>query len=255
MAELMIKTSDNGLDPQWRDGDTMLAFNNLRIHNVYAEMICRSGNLDKDDGKWIDEALAEMHFATMYQYKTERLSKTEVRVTNQWESKSIIKNGVPNEHGNVMHVDQFFRGRLLSKPHLVFGTPGAEVYYHGRSRYLDAEDTYIWNQIEARTNKRKVDYNSYPKGIEDRFQNLVITVDDFDNATWSDLESAVYDEKADPPVMLKKRKNKVDWRNLPGLTAEMIADVNKPDVEVDIRMDFLFTRSQIIEIKPMVAVV
>lgn len=250
MPELIIKTSTNGSDPQWQDGDIIHAMNDLRIHNVHAQHICLSNNLDKDNRRWIDRNLAEMHLAEIYQYRTERISKTEARVTDQWTLESIIKSDVPNQYGHIMYVDEFFRRRMVGTPWLVFGSSGAEVWYHGKARYLATEDTHIWNQIEMMTAQRKVNYTSYPRGNEGRFQNLVITVDDFDEAERGELESSILDDNGN---LLRMRKNKVDWKTLPGMTQNIIDDVDKPDVEVDIRADFLFTRSQIVEAKSVVA--
>lgn len=253
MSELIIKTISNGLDPAYQDGDIIHAMNDLIIHFVHSYKICISSNLDKVEGVWYDRSIAEMFLSAWYQYKTERISKKVVRVTDQWASNSILKSDTPNQYGQVMYVEEFFQRRLASVPWYVFGIPKAEVYYSGGMRYQTAEDTFIWNQIESMTVHRKVNYSSYPKGEESKYQNLVITVDDFDTATRYELELSAYDDKVDPPIMIKKRKNKVNWKDLPGITQQIIDDVNKDDVEVDIRSDFTFTRSQIVEAKAITA--
>lgn len=273
MAELLLVTNPGG----YEDGDVIHAMNDLRIHLVHASHICGSWNLDKANHVWYDPALAEEFLATVRRYKTERISRTEARVTDQWESTSIIKSDIANQHGHVMHVQQFFSDRLKSVPHLVFGTPGAEIYYSGGQRYLATEDTYIWQQIEQRTAYLKADFSEFnwnTKNGGSHLQNyLAITVDDFDNAERAELESPLYDDKVDPPVILKNRKHGVDWKNLTGITQQIIDDVLIVDVhthdelvngelipvwgggiKVDIRDSLSFSRAQIVDTKTAVVI-
>ncbi len=262
MSELLLANNYG----KYEDGDIVHAMNDLRIHDVHAQHICVSRNLDNKTKQWNDAILAECHHAKTYQYKTERISATEIRVTDQRSMNSIVKSDVPNQYGHVIYVEEFFRRLLASNPQLVFGSPGAEVFYHGKYQYLTNEDSDIWQQIEVRTSNRKVDYGRFNWDAKDgksHLQNyLAIVVDDFDNAERGRLESSLYDDK---DVRIAKRKYNVDWRNLPGMNQSTIDDVLAVDTpgtgnewgggtKVDIRESASFTRSAIVEEKSAVVI-
>lgn len=254
MPELIIKTSTNGLDPAWQDGDIIHAMNDLRIHDVHAQHICHKNLIGfNGDGLRPANSLTEMYLSKVKQYKFERVSAKEMkRITLATLDEEILSD-IPNAKGQAIHVGLYIQRRLLHAKHMIFGTPGAEVWYGGRTRATTAIIDDIWTLIEANTLYLKANFGKFPWGLNDQMDHLVITVDDFDNAVRSELESSIYDN-ADPPVMTKRRKNKVDWKNLPGMTQKIIDDTLADGVKVDISDTFSFSRSQIVDAKTVVVI-
>lgn len=252
MAELILQTSDNGPDPAWRNNDIIHGMNDLRIHDVHAQHICHKNLIGfNGDGLRPANSLTEMYLSKVKQYKFERISVKEIkRIVLATLSEEILSEK-PNAKGHAIDVGLYIQRRLLHDKHMIFGTLGAEVWYGGRTRATTAVIGDVWTEIEAKTPNLKADFGEFPWGLNDQKDHLVITVDDFDDAERNELESSIYDDKVDPPVLLKRRKNSVDWESLPGLTAKIIDDVKTDGLKVDIRDDFSFTRSQIVEAKAL----
>lgn len=254
MPELIIKTSTNGIDPAWQGDDIIHAMNDLRIHDVHAQHICHKNLIGfNGDGLRPANSLAEDYLSAVRQYKFERISQTELRRTNLFTLSIDVISNTPNINGESIDVALYIRRRKQHAKHLIFGKPGTEYWYGGRTRITTAKIDDVWTQIEAKTSNLKANFGKFPWGLNDQKDHLVITVDDFDNAVRAELESSVYDIPLTPddgPVLLKRRKNQVDWKNLPGLTQKIIDDVNNTGTKVDIRDTFSFTRSQIVVIKP-----
>jgi len=249
MAELIIKTSTKGPDPQWQDGDIIHGMNDLRIHDVHAQHICHKNLIGfTGDGLRPANSLTEMYLSRVKQYKFERLSVKEMKRTTLSTLDEEVLSDKPNAKGQVIDVGLYIQRRLQHDKHLIFGGLGSEVWYGGRTTATTAIIDDIWTEIESMTANLKANFGKFPWGLNDQKDHLVITVDDFDNAERAELESSVYD-KADPPVMTKKRKNKVDWETLPGLTQKIIDDVKTDGLKVEIRDDYAFTKSQIIDVK------
>jgi hypothetical protein len=249
MAELILKTSTNGPDPQWQDGDIIHAMNDLRIHDVHAQHICHKNLIGfNGDGLRPVNSLTEMYLANTRQYKFERISAAELKRIDLTTLDEEVLSDTPNAKGEYIDVVLYLQRRKQHPKHLIFGSSGSEIWYGGRTLITDTRIDGIWTLIESQTANLRADHDKFPWGKEDQKDHLVITVDDFDNTVRAELEVQVYDI-ADPPVMTKRRKNKVDWRNLPGLTQKIIDDTLDNGVEVEIRDTFSFTRSQIVEAK------
>ena len=251
MAELIIKTSTNGPDPQWQDGDIIHAMNDLRIYDVHAQHICHKNQIGfNGDGLRPANSLTEMYLSRVMQYKFERISAKEMkRITLATLDEEVLSDK-PNAKGEAIHIALYIQRRLQHNKHMIFGTPGGEVWYGGRTNATTAVIDDVWTEIESRTANLKADFGKFPWGKEDQKDHLAITVDDFDNAERSALESPMYDNTGVEPVITKRRRNKVDWRNLPGMTQKIIDDTLAVSVKVDIRDTFSFSRSQIVDAKP-----
>lgn len=252
MAELIIKTSTKAPDPAWQDGDIIHAMNDLHIHDVHAQHICHKNLVGfNSDGLRPANSLTEDYLSEVRQYKFERISQTEVRRSDLFSMSIDVFSDTPNGDGEYIDVPLFISRWRQHPKHVIFGKPGTEIWYGGRTLITTAKINDIWVSIEAKTAYLKAHFGKFPWGNEDQKHHLAITVDDFDNTVRSELESSVYDGTVDPPVMTERRKNAVDWRNLPGLTQKIIDDTLASDVKVDIRNSFSFTRSLIIDAKPV----
>lgn len=247
MAELILKTSTNGPDPAYQDGDIIHAMNDLRIYDVHAQHICHKDEIGfNGDGLRPANSLTEMYLTKCRQYKFERISITEIkRITLATMDEEILSDKL-NADGEQMNVALYIRRRKEHGKHLIFGTAGSEVWYGGRTSQTTAISDDIWNEIESRTAYLKTNYNRWPFTGNEKRQHLILAVDDFDNVTRGSLEESEYDRDGG---IVKRRKNKVDWHSI-GLSAAEIDDVLDPDKEVDIRESRTFDRATIIEAKP-----
>jgi hypothetical protein len=252
MAELIIKTSTHGPDPAWQHQDIIDAMNDLRIYDLHAQHICHKNLIGfSPNGLRPSDSLTEIYLSSVKPYKFERISEKEVKRTTLATLHEDILSDKPDAKGQAIDViiylygDVDNPGRLADPKHTIFGTTGNEVWYGGTSTITAVAVNNIWSEIEARTLLRKVDHGLFPWGREDMKNHLVITVDDFDNSARNELESSLYDN-AIPPHLEKRRKNKVAWKALSGLTAQNITDIQTPGLAVDIRENYSFILSQII---------
>jgi hypothetical protein len=230
-------------------------------------------------------------------------------------------NGVPRAvmwalvSPEVQYVDEYVARRLAAGKKPMFGTPGREVWYGGKTDHSVAAVDDVWTQIETHSEHRRANYNYWPMSVEsppteitlslspdfrkrlrklglpEPFQiqyfgadreyhvgiegqrvtairggreardHFFLAVDEFDDATAEDLvaplrrDSGKTDEFGRTVwAVEKKRKHQVDWRNLPGISAETIAKIEDKRQYVDGRRKSSFERSAIVVAKNLEAV-
>jgi hypothetical protein len=214
MAELALKI---GAGANYIDGDILCAFNSRRIRCVHAQHICHVKNAGGGIGALRDNAhVARDWFEHMRQYRFERVSRTEIKRILLSSMKEVLIDGTPKLiDGKMQHMDVslYIVRRLAHKRHKIFGSPGAEVWYGGRTDVSDAKLTLVWNAIETKTAFREVDFPLWPVGSQDLISHLFVTVDDFNEAEADDLVSPELD-LTDPkdPIVVKKRRRYIDWK-------------------------------------------
>jgi hypothetical protein len=212
-ANLIIYQGD---DPSgsFEDGDIFLAINVKRMLDVNTQMIIGQNfeNAPRNKDTYvIPDSLEDVYMANTMEYKFERISETEVKRTDLTDNSYAIFSNVPNENNEYMWVQEHIDHLMSSPRHKVFGTKGQEYWYGGKTLTdLDRLDT-IWVEIEKRTEHRKVDNLDY-NFAGDKY--LRIKVDDFDDATRSELESSITADSGGELITLKERKYKVDYKSL-----------------------------------------
>lgn len=236
----------------YEDGDVLCAINHHYRRRVAAERICwplRSGR--RVGGRLGNtEPLLETWFQQTQQYRWDVVSRTEVRRTNQWTLGEIVYGSTPVEDpdrpGRMIHchVQEFIQRRVAAGKVPFFGSPGRERFYtgDGRSDYSSARLDTVWTAIETQTPERETNYEQWPWSRAEKARQLVVQVDDFDEATRADLVAPLLDVDE---TVLKQRKSRVDWRSLSGVVE---ADVLDPTQEVDLR-GTEFLRSSIVSEK------
>ena len=234
MAELLLKVGTRGPDPDWQDGDILVAPNDRRISQVHLEHFChvRRAGLTRDGRR--PDGLARIYREAVYQYRFDRVSNTVIRRTDLWTGDEQLFSDVPRvvdgqfQH---IHVSEFITRALDHSGHGVFGTPGAEIWYGGLKDFAASKLDHVWPEVEDREKIKRADYSLFPWGAEDLKQHLVLKVDDFDDARVATMLAEDRDKITNQTI--RRRTSKVDWRTLDlGVDAR---DIDDPIKAVDIR--------------------
>ena len=190
MAELAVKVGDQGggHSTRYRDGDVLCAFSNRRIRCTHAQHIChvRAAGFT-NDGLRPNDSLAEKMLQRTRQYKIERTGVQTVVVTNLITMDEHTLSNVPDGDGRCMHVPEFVDNRLEHDRHAIFGSPGSEVWYGGRTYYENDRMTLVWNDIETHSAFREVDHMLWPAGRQDLKEHLMLPVNDMTDAEAEEL--------------------------------------------------------------------
>lgn len=265
MAEIAIKIGTVGT---YTDGDVLAAFNHRRIRCCHAQHICFPKVGDGKDRTWerlngaglldLDDPARDFEAATR-EYMLERLSHDKARIVYP-DGHTIEFNSGQNFEmgGKLVHMDiaaYFMRKtKTLRSPggngQPAFGELGKEIIYNGRSDFSHAALDKVWVAIETKTPHREADYPLWAATDVELMHTLFIPVDDFDDATAADLVASEMDE-TDPenPVMVHKRKHRVDWKPLFARSGFTEADVSDKRKTVDLREFVALVRADIVVMK------
>jgi hypothetical protein len=163
MAELSIKIGNAVGDGTYKDGDILCAFNSRRIRCTHAQHICHIKNAGfTAEGLRPNDCLAEKMLQRTRQFRCQRVSRTVVERLNLLTMEVETLSGTPNAKGEYMHVPTFVEHRLAHPRHDLFGSPGREVWYGGRTYYGNDKMTLVWNDIETHSAFREVDHLHWP---------------------------------------------------------------------------------------------
>ncbi len=227
MAELALKVGDNST---YKDGDILCAFNRRRIGCAHMQHICHHRKYPLVNGLRAVGTLAQYMKEAISQYRFERISASTVKRVEISGGKEEEFSATPNGEGHYIHVAEFVERRLASPNHALFGSPGREIWYGGRTDMSAAKVDGVWAEIESTTAKRRVDYPLWPAGGDDLKMHLFLTVDEFDDAEAERLVG---------PLGIggsaKKRKYHIDWEAELSLTAKEKDDIRNVGTSVDVR--------------------
>ena len=245
MAEFVIKIGDQlGDNPtRYRDGDILCAFNNRQIRRTHAQHICHVKKAGFTvDGLRPNGSLAEKMRQRTRQFRCERISQYQFRRVEQATSKEIVRVNLAMEQKIA---------NLIAGDYGVFGSPGREVWYAGRTCHDNDALTLVWNDIETHSEHREVDYRLFPLGTKDTYDCFAVAVDDFSDADSKAFVASLYDEASLQPVkpLLNKQERFVAWRDLPGMSAGTQAAIIDPKISVDIREAVEFITASIVQTK------
>lgn len=242
MAEIVLKVGDAiaGDNKTYQDGDVLCAFTDRHIKCVHAEHICHIKTVAfNSDGLNPAGTLPEKFRQRTSQYKFERVSKYEIRRTNQLTQESEILSNIPNEKGEYIHVPLYLARRKLHPGHVIFGTEGNEIWYGGRRDVSESIVDAVWNDIETCSEYRKTDHVLWPLGVDDKRVHLGIKLTN--NITEETQARIVNIETNKPPgdypkgeeqQIDRKRRANVQWRDLNLATVE---DIENPSKSIDVR--------------------
>lgn len=247
MAELVLKIGTVGPDPAYQDGDIVEAFNEHRILSAHAQNFCRPALAGfTPDGLRPTGSLLEALLSRINVYKFERISRTGVVRTD-------IRGGTQDLLSpEALDVREFITRRLKHPAHVIFGTPGREVWY-GKSRYFDvATIASIWDVIEAQTPERRINYQKMGHSDLVLKHYLVLTVDDFDGVVGGHLLQPVRQitnegTEQQTAVLTKRRQSYVDWRSLD--LGETVKRIENRNIVIDTRDTKAFVRNGLVQEK------
>ena len=282
MAELALKIGDSS---GYEDGDIVEAFNRRRIRCVHAEHICHVKDAGTTNGGLRSDGLAREFREACCQYRFERVSKREVQRVEirtgdvqrfsslDWVAEGVlVPHGVDfdslprrfneklgryerlycsceNDAGEYIDVEEYLAHQLRHPQHAIFGAPGREVWYGGRTDTSNGRLDIVWRAIEAQSEHREADYTLWPIGREEAKHCLFISVDDFGEDERRRMTASEYNGEGRDRRVIRRRILHVDWRNLPGLSAELKIDIADRSTPVDVRNEHQFDRSIVVNEK------
>jgi hypothetical protein len=235
MAELVLMVGSHkpGDETAYQDGDILCAFNDKRIKSVHAQHIAHPARWDKNGDGYLDlNSLPYKVLNRIYQYRFERLSKTEVqRIT--------IATSEVEDVSDQMDVDLFIRRRRPAwlgagqRGLALFSAPGAEVWFGGKVDWSGVDN--VWDDIEADTDKRKADHTYFPLTDTELGNFLGLAVDDMSDEAAADLVAPEMEGEGEEITTVKKRKNMVSWKDIAELSGGSIAEIETPGHRYEVR--------------------
>lgn len=262
MAEIILKIGNSSL---WDDGDVVEAVNNKITSATHAEMLAdpRKEGFNSDGLR--PTGLGKAYLDCIYQYRFERVSKTEVlRLELDNTGNDVLDSGEIFGSDQI-NVEEFVLRRRRNPNHKLFGSRGREVWYGGRATNEEEATSHAWDQIESYTerSRNEDDFKYFPLGSVDKRHFLAVPMVDFvDEAMvekkeplWITNDNGLYlwkktgddlsqlelyslekpQEEGWEKVSVKNRVRNVDWKNiLEGLID--LEDVLNPETSVDIRL-------------------
>ena len=201
MAELLLRKGNHGRALSCRDGDIVCAMNDRRIKDVHTQTICKN-----------NRHLLEFYLSKVRQFKFERISETEVRRINLWDSTSEIFDDTPNAEGKAIDVPLFIQRRLKNPKHKIFGSQGNEVWYGGRTNASIIKLKEVWKEIETKTSFKESEHTKWPFSEYEKTNFVIIKTDDFDDITRDELVSSIYNPITEE--LIKKRKHRVNYQSI-----------------------------------------
>ena len=243
MAELMLKIGNGS---HYEDGDILCAFNDRRIQLVHAEHICHVKRAGTQNGSRLrpNDSLARMFLERTRQYRFERFSRAEVKRVTIATGEEATFGPTANASGQYIHVQEHVDRMLRHPGHAVFGEPGRETWYGGRTvATVDVADA-IWSEIEKRTGYGRADCKHWPAGPQELKSHLFLCVDDFPDEAGRELVSPLLDQAGRE----KRRKHCVNWRGLEELSG-LAASIEDKSQSVNLRGQYRFLRARIVRVK------
>jgi len=239
-------------DPYFQDGDIIHAFNDRRILQCHADHICwpRVNGL-KVGGFLKNQPLLEKFLAHIYEFKFMR--------TGMVHGKGIALRDIPLmglskddeiDISKTTDVKLYVFRRLRAGKKPLFGTPGREVWYGGHHDLSRPCMDKIWDDIENDTSKVRSNHTKWARDNTTLYNHLSVSVSDFTDEERTEYESPVYDN-TDPenPIMIKMRKNKIDWKNHPSVSGGTIAKIRNRSIPIDFRGFDNWDRATIVQSK------
>lgn len=250
VGTLVLKVGTIGPDPAYQDGDILCAFNRRRTRHVHAEHLCHPRLAQRaSNGRIPLDHVSRAWFEATHQYRFTRVSPTTVVRENLWTHEVDVIGATPNERGEYMDVGLYVRRRQQAAGFGLFGPEGAEIWYGGNTRADTPALDAAWSAIEQHTSLREADFPDWPIGAQELRSHLVIRVDDFDDAEETALVAPVQDESGGTPVLVRKRARRLPWRDLHGMSAARIAQVEDRLTAVDIRAERKHVRAVSVRLK------
>jgi hypothetical protein len=254
VAEIVLKVGSVSADEKTpQDGDVVFAAGSRLIKQCHAMHIAKPTAFNTD-GLRIPDTASEWYLERTRQYKFEAVSKTEVLRTDLRLMTSETISNVPNAQGEVIKLDAYLKNRLSASNHLIFGTPGNEVWYGGKRLVSHADLDQVWLKYLNALGEDESNYRLWPLTPIEKKHFLSVKSDDFDDATEGDYPDALweYEQINDDDelwTMVYRHKHRIDIDADLGLTAKERADIRDKEKEIDVRDKGEIDRTTVVELK------
>ncbi len=244
MAELVLKVNSKAGSESFKDGDILHCWTNRRIKCIHAEVICNVMKFGFTGDGRRPESLARKFRQHTFQYRMDRVNRTEVLRTNLITLAQDTISNVPNGNGEYIHVQAFLDRQLAYNRHTIFGPIGSEFWFGGRKDFGHTKLDLVWNDIETDTPEREVDHRFHPLGLQDEFHVCLLKCDDpLTENDAANLEEPEIEVRLDSVTNImtehinKKRRRFVDYKALPNsiLTNKDQSDIQDPGKSGDKR--------------------
>ncbi len=246
MAELVLMTGARG---GYEDGDILHAHNDAYLLWQHTQSITDHRKVPGGFFKPID-CMACKRLEAVSQYKFQRISRTEIKRITLSDMGEETLSATPNVKNEAIDVPEFIARRKAGGKLPMFGSEDSVIWFGGHTSLTKLSE--LWTDvITPETGLLEADHKqktNYSHHFLKRY--LVVVTTDFDEVRRGIIENTdvEYTNPGDA-VLLAKRRHKVDWRNMSGMSAKTIADIEDTSVKVDVKRDVIRTESTIVEVK------
>lgn len=231
MAELTIQIGDAVNPLGFKDGDIVHAMNDVMLLWRHTLIVTDHRKIEGGFFKPVT-SLAYRRLRATSKWMVEGISATEERITNLITSEVYVKPAKTR---------LYIQRRIAGGKKPMFGTQGNAVWFEEQREITPAILAPLWiNHITPRTGLLAADHMRRDYSANHLKRYLIIVTNDFSNARRSRLEEQ-YMDNTDPdnPVVIRRRKRFIDWRNLPGMSGDTIDQILDRHRRVDIRRDLI----------------
>ena len=240
MPEITIQIGDSVNPLGFRDNDIVHAMNDLQLLWHHTLAITDHRKIPGGFFKPV-HSLAYRRLRAFSHDMIQRISAKEIRVTDLTTSEEIIKSDVPNAKKQVCHVRQYMARAMAAGKRAMFGNEQNAIWFEGwRDVTLPRIGTLWADHITSQTGLRAVDHRRRDYSANHLKRYLIIVTNDFSDARREWLEAPQMDNTdPDNPVMVRRRRRYIDWRNLPGMSGATIDEILDRHRRVDIHRDLI----------------
>jgi hypothetical protein len=114
-----------------------------------------------------NDSLLRKYHEAVRQFRYERVGRNEANRITIATDETVL---VPGDWGSFLAV------LLARSNHCIFGSPGAEVWYGGRTEQTHAAQDRVWAEIEAHSSHREVDYQRWPLPMEKPAESVELSL-------------------------------------------------------------------------------
>lgn len=236
MANLLLKVSDNN---SYKDGDILCAFSRRCIEYCHCHLLCHERDpthrrliaVDNSDGLIQTTDVLWDYCMILYEYRFDRISANELEIIRLSDMRSVrIQSNVTFDNpfsgkAEQMDVKMYVEKQVKTLRELnAKGKPifknihGWESWFGGKMDHGNhLKVRKVWEAITNKKGFLRTDprFQHYPLGEQDVRSHLPISTLDF-----NDTKAAILTEPevdlTDPenPVVVRKRKRYVNWREI-----------------------------------------
>lgn len=238
-AELMVKVGSSPFVNGYQDGDIVAGFTDEHIQWVNAQNVIsewRRNNPSVGTPRAYG-SIWQLEEEAVRELRVEKTGENQVTVTNLWNTRSHSETR-PN-------LQAWLNERMKNPQHFIFtNLLGQETWYEGDYNPSQTNVNTVWTMLELNTGVLKSNNLLWPRGLQETKRLRFIRVDSLTEAQVATLTTETRNASGQ---VTKARSFRVDYTNLPGLTAQEKIDIADPTIDFDSRSKGIFTRTDIVQ--------